>query len=46
MGCLDFLKSVYGTFGFTYKLALSTRPKKFLGEIEVWDSAEKVQWTK
>ncbi|XP_022109514.1 threonine--tRNA ligase, cytoplasmic-like isoform X3 [Acanthaster planci] len=41
MGCLDFLKTVYETFGFTYKLALSTRPKKFLGEIEVWDNAEK-----
>jgi threonyl-tRNA synthetase len=41
MGCLEFLKAVYDTFGFTYKLALSTRPKKFLGDIEVWDSAEK-----
>nr|XP_054756713.1 threonine--tRNA ligase 1, cytoplasmic-like isoform X1 [Lytechinus pictus] len=40
-GCLDFLSSVYSVFGFTYKLALSTRPEKYLGEIEVWDSAEK-----
>ncbi|XP_071476085.1 threonine--tRNA ligase 1, cytoplasmic-like isoform X1 [Diadema antillarum] len=40
-GCLDFLKSVYSVFGFTYKLVLSTRPEKFLGEIEVWDNAEK-----
>lgn len=40
-GCLDFLKAVYGVFGFTYKLSLSTRPEKYLGEIEVWDNAEK-----
>jgi len=40
-GCLDFLKFVYGKLGFTYKLVLSTRPEKFLGEIEVWNSAEK-----
>lgn len=40
-GCLDFLKSVYTKFGFTFKCVLSTRPEKFLGEIEVWDNAEK-----
>ena len=40
-GCLDFLKHVYGIFGFTFDLVLSTRPEKFLGEIEVWDAAEK-----
>ncbi|KAG7270403.1 hypothetical protein CRUP_009124 [Coryphaenoides rupestris] len=28
-------------FGFTFKLNLSTRPEKFLGEPEVWDQAEK-----
>jgi len=39
-GCLDFLKFVYGKLGFTYNLVLSTRPEKFLGDIEVWDSAE------
>merc|ERR1711962_928371 len=39
-GCLDFLKHVYSVFGFTYQLRLSTRPEKFLGEIEVWDKAE------
>lgn len=41
-GCLDFLEAVYTIFGFTYKLELSTRPKKYLGEVEVWDNAEKV----
>ena len=39
---LDFLKYVYGIFGFTFHLKLSTRPEKFLGEIAVWDNAEKV----
>ena len=40
-GCLDFLRYVYGIFGFTFKLVLSTRPEKYLGEISMWDSAEK-----
>ncbi|XP_006874592.1 PREDICTED: probable threonine--tRNA ligase 2, cytoplasmic isoform X2 [Chrysochloris asiatica] len=40
-GCLQFLQSVYSTFGFTFQLNLSTRPKNFLGEIEMWDQAEK-----
>lgn len=40
-GALDFLKYVYGIFGFTYQLRLSTRPEKFIGEIEVWNGAEK-----
>lgn len=41
-GCLDFLRTVYNVFGFTFKLNLSTRPEKFLGDPEVWDQAEKV----
>lgn len=41
-GCLEFLRAVYDVFGFTFKLNLSTRPEKFLGEPEVWDQAEKV----
>lgn len=40
-GCLDFLKSVYDVFGFTFHLNLSTRPEKYLGEIAMWDAAEK-----
>uniref|UniRef100_A0A9J8CXE3 threonine--tRNA ligase n=1 Tax=Cyprinus carpio carpio TaxID=630221 RepID=A0A9J8CXE3_CYPCA len=40
-GCLDFLRTVYDVFGFTFKFNLSTRPEKFLGEPEVWDQAEK-----
>ncbi|XP_008286368.1 threonine--tRNA ligase 1, cytoplasmic [Stegastes partitus] len=40
-GCLDFLRTVYKVFGFTFKLNLSTRPEKFLGEPAIWDQAEK-----
>ena len=42
MGCLSFLTHVYDIFGFKLNLKLSTRPEKFLGEISVWDEAEKV----
>ncbi|XP_012262441.2 threonine--tRNA ligase 1, cytoplasmic isoform X1 [Athalia rosae] len=40
-GALDFLKHVYGVFGFTFNLCLSTRPEKYMGELAVWDQAEK-----
>lgn len=40
MKALDFLKTVYSVFGFTFDLVLSTRPEKFLGEVEVWNQAE------
>ncbi|CAO2592330.1 Threonine--tRNA ligase 1, cytoplasmic, partial [Lemmus lemmus] len=40
-GCLDFLRTVYNVFGFSFKLNLSTRPEKFLGDIEIWNQAEK-----
>nr|CAH8823128.1 unnamed protein product [Trichobilharzia regenti] len=39
--CLDFLRYVYGVFGFSFELYLSTRPEKFMGEIEMWNRAEK-----
>jgi len=41
-GALEFMKYVYGIFGFTFQLKLSTRPDKCLGTIDVWDQAEKV----
>lgn len=41
-GCLDFLRCVYDVFGFSFQLHLSTRPEKFLGDIAVWNQAEKV----
>uniref|UniRef100_H3D2Z9 threonine--tRNA ligase n=1 Tax=Tetraodon nigroviridis TaxID=99883 RepID=H3D2Z9_TETNG len=40
-GCLDFLRCVYKVFGFSFQLHLSTRPEKFLGDIAVWNQAEK-----
>ncbi|KAL1512865.1 hypothetical protein ABEB36_002377 [Hypothenemus hampei] len=39
--CLDFLKHIYSIFGFTFDLVLSTRPEKYLGELEYWNEAEK-----
>lgn len=39
-GLFDFLAEMYGLLGFTFKLKLSTRPEKFLGEIATWDRAE------
>ena len=40
--CLDFLKHIYGVFGFEFSLKLSTRPEKYLGEISLWDKAEEM----
>lgn len=39
LGCLQFLDYIYGVFGFEYSLALSTRPQKYLGSIDLWDKA-------
>ena len=40
MDSLDFLEHVYGIFGFTFELNLSTRPESRLGSDELWDAAE------
>lgn len=40
MGILDFVDYIYSSFGFKYKFYLSTRPKKYLGELKDWDKAE------
>jgi threonyl-tRNA synthetase len=40
IGALNFMKYVYNIFGMSYKLELSTRPKKALGERGLWDTAE------
>lgn len=42
LGALQFLQHVYGVFDFTFDLVLSTRPEKYLGAIEAWNQAEKV----
>lgn len=39
-GVIDFLKHVYGIFGFDFKMELSTRPEKYVGELETWNNAE------
>ncbi|SPQ96154.1 unnamed protein product (mitochondrion) [Plasmodiophora brassicae] len=39
-GVLDMLKECYGIFGFNFRLALSTRPEKAMGDIALWDEAE------
>ncbi len=42
MQLLDFSQYMLSTFGFAnYKIYLSTRPEKFVGEIEKWDIATK-----
>uniref|UniRef100_A0A2S2N987 threonine--tRNA ligase n=1 Tax=Schizaphis graminum TaxID=13262 RepID=A0A2S2N987_SCHGA len=41
MSSLDFLRHVYTVFGFQFHLRLSTRPEKYLGELEMWENAEK-----
>ncbi|XP_066931369.1 threonine--tRNA ligase 1, cytoplasmic-like isoform X4 [Clytia hemisphaerica] len=39
--CLAFLRHVYDIFGFSFKLNLSTRPEKYMGDINMWNTAEK-----
>ncbi|KTW29177.1 threonine-tRNA ligase [Pneumocystis carinii B80] len=41
VNCFEFLKYVYEVFGFSFRLKLSTRPEKFIGDIETWNLAEK-----
>ena len=41
LGALKFMKEVYDIFGMSYKLELSTRPAKALGDVELWRTAEK-----
>uniref|UniRef100_A0A665UE96 threonine--tRNA ligase n=1 Tax=Echeneis naucrates TaxID=173247 RepID=A0A665UE96_ECHNA len=40
VACLDFVRSVYRVFGFSFHCLLSTRPTPCLGEPEQWDNAE------
>ncbi|ELQ75910.1 Threonyl-tRNA synthetase [Trachipleistophora hominis] len=37
---LEFMRHVYAVLGFEFELALSTRPKKYLGDKKDWDTAE------
>lgn len=40
LGALDFMRFVYTVFGMTYKLELSTKPAKALGDDALWELAE------
>jgi threonyl-tRNA synthetase len=42
LSCLEFMKFVYGVLGMTYRLELSTKPEKALGDAALWDVAESV----
>lgn len=37
---INLIKEIYGIFGFTYKVELSTRPEDSMGSEELWNSAE------
>ncbi|XP_066193961.1 threonine--tRNA ligase, mitochondrial isoform X3 [Sylvia atricapilla] len=37
---LDFIRTVYAVLGFSFRLALATRPDGFLGDPKTWDRAE------
>jgi threonyl-tRNA synthetase len=37
---IGLIQRVYGDFGLPYTAKLSTRPEKFLGEVETWNDAE------
>lgn len=39
---IKMIKRIYSVFDMKFKVVLSTRPEKFLGEIEVWDNAERI----
>ena len=42
LGVLDLINYIYSLFDFSFELTLSTRPEKFLGELEVWNEAERI----
>ncbi len=40
---IEFVFKIYKTFGFSdFKIELSTKPKEFIGDIETWDTSEKI----
>lgn len=42
-GIIDFVKSAMRDFGFTdYEYELSTRPKKYIGNLKDWENAESI----
>ncbi len=41
-GIIDLVDRFYHTFGFNYRVELSTRPEKAMGSVEVWDQATSI----
>ena len=41
-GVIDFIKKVYKDFELDLTVGLSTRPEKYIGDIEIWNNAELV----
>jgi threonyl-tRNA synthetase len=39
---MSLIHEVYGKFGFTYTIELSTRPEKRIGDDKLWDKAESI----
>jgi threonyl-tRNA synthetase len=39
IGVMTLVRDLYSLFGFNYKLAVATRPEKYIGTIEAWDRA-------
>ena len=42
LNTLRMVDQVYGLFGLTFVMHLSTRPEKYIGTVEIWDNAEKI----
>ena len=38
---LAFISYIYSVLGFEFSYELSTRPENYIGDIEVWNNAEK-----
>jgi len=39
---LNMFHEVYSKFGFEYRVELSTRPEKYIGDLKTWNNAEKI----
>ncbi len=39
---LELFTEVYSKFGFEYRVELSTRPEKYVGDLKTWNNAEKI----
>ncbi|MFH1306967.1 MAG: threonine--tRNA ligase [Candidatus Micrarchaeota archaeon] len=42
VGVIELVKAIFAPFNFEYFAELSTRPQKFMGKIENWNTAERV----